>query len=157
MTLNMFLILGFLFIAFLVGAYIIVKKETIFPFMAFDKTESPYIAFTIQGKTFNMLVDTGCAVSLITKEALEGIKYEESKRVANLVALTPDSVPSEMVNVPFMLNNTDYVGEFVVYTLPDLGNFEVKYGITLHGILSSEFFRKAGGIIDYKRQAVIFP
>lgn len=144
-------------IAFLVYGWKTTKSKSLeFPFQNYRKTDVPYIEFPIQGQNFNVLVDTGCAVSIISKVALEGIRYSESKRKVSLSALTSDSIPSNVVSVPFTLKGENYNEEFVLYDDSDIGGFEVKYGITIHGILSNEFLDKMGAKVDFKRHSVIF-
>ena len=56
-------------------------------FQNFHKTDIPYIVVEVQGKPLNMIVDTGCGMSIIEKKALKGLKYTVSPRNISLSAL----------------------------------------------------------------------
>lgn len=153
-------ILFFLWVGFiLLLLSMIVRKmlcrSFIYPFKDYDKTDVPYITVDIQGHELNFLVDTGCGVSVISKYVLERLSYQSSNRTVNLVALTPDSLNSNMVTIPLTVNGKRIEEDFVLYDNPDFGNFKQLYGIELHGILGNEFLEKTGCQIDYKNHVVV--
>lgn len=132
-------------------------KETTYSFKDYNKTDIPYITMDVQGVSLNMLVDTCCAVSIINKNALDKVKYEVSERKVSLVALTPASVPTDIVNVPVAINGKSFVADFAVYDDDDLCSFKKKYGVTLHGILGKEFLEALQCRIDFKKHTITIP
>lgn len=125
------------------------------PFQAFDKTDVPFITIDIQGKQLNLLVDTGCGISIISKNALENLSYTPSPRKINLKALTDDTLDSETVSIPITVCGKEIIEDFVIYDQEeDMAGFQKHYGITLHGILGNEFFEKTHCKIDYKKHLV---
>lgn len=158
MLTNIAIILWIAFILFAVAVYIKSFNRGIsYEFQEYTKTDIPYITIDVQGKLLNIIVDTGCSISIIKEEALKDLHYEISKRKVNLAALTTDSIASDVVKIPFTINNREYIEDFVVYGEGDIANFEVKYGIIIHAIFSKEFFDKTGCKIDFKNHSVIFP
>jgi hypothetical protein len=123
-------------------------------FESLEKVDLPYISIDIQGKKFNMVTDSAASVSIIKKEALKELQFENSPRKINLAAITNDSITSSVVSVPITLNNEEIKIDFVVYDGIDIADFEKKYGITLHGILGVEFFKKTKGKLDFGKQIV---
>ena len=159
---NMVNILVFLWIVFILLLLSMVARKVInhsvtFPFQDYDKTDIPYIKLDIQGFSFNFLIDTGCGVSIIIKDALSQIEYTESPRKIQLQALTSDSLNAGMVTIPINANGKQVNEDFVVYDNSDIANFQTHYGIAIHGILGNEFLDKTGCQIDYKNHIVLLP
>lgn len=156
MVVNILCIIWILFIVTLL--YILAKsykKSIIFPFKDLRKSDIPYITLEIQGKPFNMIVDTGCGISIISKESLESLNYDDSTRKVNLQALTSDTLQSNVVKIPISLNKEVLV-DFVVYENSDFGGFNAN-GININGLLGSEFFEEMKCRIDYGKHALIIP
>jgi len=156
MTVNILIALWFAFIMTL--AYIALNNVTqghrVFPFQNYDKTDIPYITIDIQGYSLNMLVDTGAGVSIISKEVLGVLSYTESSRRVNVSAITEDSIPAEMVTIPFSIGKKQFSEDFIVYDKQNIANFQVLYGITIHGLLGNEFLENTGCKIDYKNHSI---
>lgn len=133
------------------------KPNTLFLFKDFNKTDIPYINIDIQGQSLNMLVDTCCGISILKRGLIDKLEYEKSPRKISLQALTSDSLTSSTVSVPISIGNKKIVEDFALYDGEDIANFEVLYGITLHGILGAEFFEKTHCKIDYKKHCLIIP
>lgn len=141
--------------------YYIVRKHlpssAKYPFQSWEKTDMPYIVLDIQGKKFNMITDSGASVSIIRHDVLDEIEWEPSSRKISLAALTNDRVDTGVVVIPIMIKGKETTHDFVVYGNEDIADFSNKYGITIHGILGVEFFKKTRGIVDFNKHAVIFP
>ena len=131
-----------------------VVKGKIYEFQSGKKPDIPYITLDIQGKSLNMVVDSGCGISIITKEALDMLNYTNGDRNINLSAITSDSVSSTTVNIPFTLNGKDFEESFVVHDAEDFANFQASYGIKLHGLLGNEFLEHGNCKIDYQTHTV---
>lgn len=126
-------------------------------FQNYGKTDIPYITIDIQGRPFNFIVDTGCGMSIIASEFLDGIEFRHSQRQIQLSAITSDAINSNVVTIPINVRGKAVDEDFAVYGESDIANFQVHYGITIHGILGNEFFEKTGCQIDYKNHIVVFP
>ena len=155
-------ILAFLFIVFVLGVLGIVvrhlQKKYNYSFQDSEKTDMPYIILDIQGKKFNMVVDSAASVSVIRRNAVGMLlSYSESPRSVSLTALTNEGVRNDVISVPISIGGKEIITDFVVYDGDDIADFSRKHGIIIHGILGVEFFRKTGGKIDIKTQTVTFP
>ena len=76
---------------------ILFQKISAFEFKDFEETEIPYITMDIQGNMFNMIVDTGCAVSMLNIPAINKCEllYQKTDKEVSLAALTDDSLESK--------------------------------------------------------------
>ena len=123
-------------------------------FQNFHKTDIPYITIDVQGKPLNMIVDTGCGMSLITKDAVKGLSVEKSPRKVGLSALTSDAIVPDVVVIPITIDGKQVCEDFAVYDEDDIANFQKLYGITIHGLLGNEFFQITDCVIDYSTHTV---
>lgn len=163
MITNTYTILWAIFLVMLILVVYLNKKEkdkNKFSFQNFGVVDVPYVTIDIQGKQFNMIVDTACGVSLIRDRYLveSCVHYEMAQRHAQLTALTDESVDTESVYIGFILNN-EYVKEtfFVYHEETGFSDFEEKYGITIHGLLGVEFLDKHNCKVDFKTHKLVFP
>lgn len=154
MITDILIILWFLFIVLAIGVIVWKLSHRVQLYNFTNKVDVPYITIDIQGHPFNMVVDTGCGVSIITANALSSIKYTDSTRKINLQAVTDETLPSDMVSVPITINGKELVEDFVVHYAEDFGGFQVSSGITIHGLLGNEFFEKTHCKIDYNKHTV---
>lgn len=156
MIVNILIALWFAFI--MVLAYVALTNVTqgnrVFPFQNYDKTDIPYITIDIQGHSLNMLVDTGAGVSIISNEVLGYLSYTNSQRRVSVSAITDDSIPAEMVTIPFSIGKKQFSEDFIVYDKQNIANFQVLYGITIHGLLGNEFLESTGCQINYKKHSI---
>ena len=127
-----------------------------YSFQSWEKSDLPFITLDVQGHNLNMITDSAAAVSIIRKDVLKNLNYEESSRSVNLAALTDESVNSEVVAIPININGKEIKTDFVVYDSDDIACFK-KHGIIMDGLLGVEFFKATKGLIDFKNQTVKFP
>lgn len=153
-------ILLFCWVAFLIFVSLwLIKKakqgETL-QFQAGRKPDVPYVTIKSQGMPLNMLVDTGCGSSIIDKNLLNVLEYEETDEHISLAALTSDSVSSKIVVIPITIKGKEFKQKFAPYVSNgDIANFRSLYGIALHGILGSDFLETTKCRIDFNKHAVI--
>jgi hypothetical protein len=139
-------------------SYIINKKvrnRHYYKFEGSGISDIPYVTIDIQGHKFNMIVDTGCGVSIITKNALDKIKYTPCNKSINLSALTSDCLKSDVVTIGFNIAGKESTSNFAVYNQDNFACFETMYGITIHGLLGNEFMEHTNCRIDYNNHCII--
>ena len=127
-----------------------------YSFQSWEKSDLPFITIDVQGHSLNMITDSAAAVSIIRKDSLKNLNYENSSRSINLAALTDESVNSEVVTIPINVNGKEIKTDFVVYDSDDIACFK-KHGIIMDGLLGVEFFKATKGTIDFQNQTVKFP
>ena len=125
-----------------------------FPFQ-YVWPDIPFITIDVQGNALNMIVDSGAAVSIISKDILDSITYEETDREYDLVAMTNESVPSNAIVIPITVNGKDVYEDFVVHSVEDLAGFKARYGVTIHGILGYNFLKKSGCKVDFENKKLV--
>lgn len=133
-----------------------IKSTTKYSFQSWEKSDLPFITIDVQGHKLNMITDSAAAVSIIRKDALKNLIYDNSSRSINLAALTEECVNSDVVAIPISINGKEIKTDFVVYDSDDIACFK-KHGITMDGLLGVEFFKATGGKIDFQNQTVKFP
>lgn len=131
------------------------KRRKVLEFQNYGKVDIPYVVIEIQGIPFNMIVDTGCGISIMSSEALQILEFKESQRKISLSAITDDAIRSGVVTVPIEINGKTIEEDFAVYPDNNIGNFNTMYGITIHGILGNEFLGKMNCKIDYNKHVIV--
>ena len=156
MITNILIVLWFALIISIVVVivYKLSNHSQVYSFSLTSKVDIPYITIDIQGQLLNMIIDTGCGVSIISAKALALIKHDDSSRKINLQAVTQEELPSDMVTIPFTINGKDISEDFVVYSADDFGNFEANSGITMHGLLGNEFLERTKCRINYLEHTI---
>ena len=158
MITNIILILWVLFlIAVPLLSIINLKSGKLFKFIDFEKIEIPYVTIDIQGYKLNMVVDTGCSVSLLSVPAIADYKidYVESGKSVDLSAITSDKVTSNAVTITFEVFGKEVTEDFYLQDVEDFGNFQKMHGVVLHGLLGSSFFDANKCKIDFKNHCLI--
>ena len=132
-------------------------KSTSYKFKHFEDIEIPYVTMDIQGNLFNMVVDSGCAVSLLNVPSIRGceLMYQKTDKEVALSALTSDRIESRAINVKFNIGKKEVSEDFYLQNHEDFGNFERMHGITIHGLLGSSFFHKNNCKIDFEKHELI--
>ena len=146
--------LVFIALSFIAKRYM--NSTAKYSFQSWEKSDLPFINIDVQGHSLNMITDSAAAVSIIRKDVLKDLTYEQSSRSVNLAALTDESVNSEVVAIPININGKEVKTDFVVYDSDDIACFK-KHGIIMDGLLGVEFFKATKGMIDFQNQTVKFP
>lgn len=137
---------------FLVAVFTVTARSKHYSFQNFEATEIPYVKIDIQGNILNMVVDTGCAVSLLNMPTLSNCEllFKNSNKAISLSALTEDKVDAKAITVDFNIGKKQVTEDFYLQNVEDFGNFQKMHGITLHGLLGSSFFHNNECNIDFK-------
>ena len=159
----MIYVLIFLLIVFAVTSAAYVYREEIlchkYKFRHFDAVEIPYVTMDIQGNTMNMIVDTGCAVSLLNIPSLKHCEllYKKVDKEVTLAAITEEKTRAKAISVDFNIGKKKVTEEFFLQNVDDFGNFEKMHNVTIHGLLGSSFFEANKCKIDFKTHSLIVP
>ena len=133
------------------------KKKHSYPFNNFGKVDIPYVTLDIQGHLLNLIVDSGCGISIIHTPTLEEKKllYNVSEKKVDISSLTTDKKTLDSVFIDFVLNGKIITQEFFTHNDDDFGNFKQMYGIEIHGLLGSDFLDAYKCSIDYNKHSLI--
>ena len=128
------------------------RKKNSLDFQNFGIVDVPYVTMDIQGKQFNMIVDTACGASILhTKSLMESeIEFNMTGESLNFSSLTDENVRTKAVVVEFELNGMLTSEIFYLYDSDtNFGDFSERYGITIHGLLGSDFLDSHRCKVDY--------
>lgn len=128
-------------------------KETL------DLVEVPVATFKFKDnndKLFKMsfVIDTGASTSFISKDSIDriGKKYKDFFEFKEEICSANKSVSgSEAYSVRFFYDNSVFITNFTVMDINSIIDYiKREYGITISGVIGSEFFNKESADIDFK-------
>jgi hypothetical protein len=125
----------------------------------FEETNSsiPFIKVKHNNIQFNLVIDTGCTISCIDKNILDllvhNITNEDTKGIIFGNGGTDDAVP--IVEIPITIGDKDYVENFNAVDFREMSqNVKETFGITVRGLLGSEFLYKHSLILDFDKHLI---
>lgn len=128
-------------------------KETL------DLVEVPVATFKFKDnndKLFKMsfVIDTGASTSFISKDSIDkvGDKYKDFFEFKEEICSANKSVSgSEAYSVRFFYDSSVFITNFTVMDIDSIISYvKREYGITISGVIGSEFFNKESADIDFK-------
>ncbi len=129
---------------------ILAKKNMSF-LESLNLTGLPIISFTNNGKTVNMVLDTGSNVCIINKKTLKDLNHEVSEEFhVGVTGISGESEGGIIVTLPLAYRDMEFDFECYVNDLSDtMDTIKKEYGVTIHGILGTGFFTKYKYILDF--------
>lgn len=117
---------------------------------AMDLCNLPVVTFVNNGKKLNFILDTGAETSVINKSTLEALEYTKTNKTIELYGIEGNTQTVNIINISIDYKCKSYIEEFQVVNLtPIFDKIKSQHGVTLHGILSSAFFKKYRYILDF--------
>ena len=125
----------------------------------FEETNSsiPFIKVKHNNIQFNLVIDTGCTISCIDNNVLDllvhNITQESVEGVIFANGDTNDSIP--IVEIPITIGDKEYIEQFNAVDFSAMSQ-QVKesFGITVRGLLGSEFLYKNSLILDFDKHLI---
>lgn len=113
--------------------------------------ELPIITF-YQGKTkLNFILDTGANVSVIDKDYLENLNYNDTNRVSNISGVSGGIQSVAMKNISFTYKEKEYNDDFQVIDFTNIRNaVKETSGVVVHGIIGNAFMCKYKYVLNFK-------
>ena len=114
----------------------------------------PIVTLKHDNLRLNFIIDTGATTSLINSSLLERIKDKQKIDSIDVVSgLDPNvEYKTEKYNIPIWLNRNKFNVIFCVMDLnPTFNSLKYETGITVHGLLGSDFLESNKCILDYDR------
>lgn len=148
-------LLGIILFGFIVNAVEDYNKQSNRVNMSFkeamDLANLPVVTFYNNNKKINFLLDTGSNQSQINKSVLASLDYkmlDEKSQVTGIEGFYRDV---EYCTMKILYKNQEFNNEFCVCELQDAFDLVKKEtGVTIHGILGSQFFQKYKYILDFE-------
>lgn len=124
---------------------------------AMNLTGLPVVTFRQGDVKLNFVLDTGASGSLIDSRVLNHIKYVDIVETRTGGGYEGKLEELKNVGIEFTYKNTLYADIFSIKDLSELfDRIKRKDGVTLHGILSSEFFETYKYVLDFA-ELVAYP
>ena len=122
-----------------------------------SKTSIPFIKVKHNNITFNLVIDTGCTVSCIDENILDLLLYKTTNNytdgLISAEGCNDNKVP--IVEMPITIGDQDYIEQFNVVDFKAMAQ-QVKdsFGLTIRGLLGSEFLYKHSLILDFDKHLI---
>lgn len=146
-------------IAFLVmalGIFFFIRHKHLKPIFSFktamELVELPIITLYHKNKKLHFILDTGCNNSVIDSTILPELQYSESENSMHIFGIEGKTQESSAIILDFTYENTFYTHTFQAINLsPSFKQIKKIHGITVHGLLGTDFFNKYKYIIDFDK------
>ena len=151
-----FLIFLILIVVSIVGVFLYkryFKNDTKMSFReSLDLTELPVVTFYSGNKKFNMLLDTGSSECVISKEYLNEIWYKETDKKKEMFGMEGEVVINPIISTIISYSGLKFDVEFLAADMTQAFNLvKQESGVTIHGILGSNFFTRYKYVLDFDK------
>lgn len=129
------------------------KKRVCMSFMeSMDLVNLPVITFCNEGKKFNFLLDTGASLSMVDSNILDKLSYKNLDYSGSVFGIEGKKVEVPYISLSLEYKGVHYDEEFQVLDMSSAFNqVKAESGVTLSGILSSNFFKKYQYVLDFEK------
>ena len=130
-------------------------KNTVSFNEALRLTGLPIIPIVIQGKTFNMILDTGSVMSYIDKNVYNTLfKKHHNQKTKKVIGIAGEVGSKSIEDIEFQCNGIQMSDSFILNDFTETFDIIKKdTGVTIHGLLGSNFFDAHNYIIDYNNKS----
>lgn len=127
------------------------KPEDIMSFQAaFDLTTMPIVTFKQGDRKFNFLLDTGSNSCVIDSNVLDNIDHTLIDNNDEIVGLEGNKKAVKACSITLYFNKRGYTYNYLINDLKKTFSYIKKNtGVTLHGIIGSNFFNKFRYVLDF--------
>lgn len=113
-------------------------------------TGFPVISFKNNGKIINMILDTGSNSSIIDSTICKELEHTPINAESNVFGLSGTSIEGGCSELPITYKNRVYTVTCITMDMSaTFKKMKEHFGITIHGILGTDFFRKYQYILDF--------
>lgn len=120
-------------------------------------TSIPFIKVKHNNISFNLVIDTGCTTSCIDKEILDLLVHNVTNQATDgiIYANGDNDDKVQIVEIPITIGDQNYVEQFNAINFRGMSQ-QVKdcFGITVRGLLGSEFLYKHSLILDFDKHLI---
>lgn len=120
-------------------------------------TSIPFIKVKHNNISFNLVIDTGCTTSCIDEEILDLLVHNTTNQATDGIIYADGSNDNkvQIVEIPITIGDQNYVEQFNAINFRAMSQ-QVKdaFGITVRGLLGSEFMYKHSLILDFDKHLI---
>lgn len=114
-------------------------------------TGFPIVTLKNNGQFVNMILDSGSNRTLIDADNLEHLEYENLDCNSSVFGVDGIKTTGGYVRMPFEYKDKVYEIECCSINLSEtFARMKEQYGITVNGILGTDFFEKYKYVLDFK-------
>lgn len=126
-------------------------KETMSFREAMDLVNLPVITFYNEGTKLNFLLDTGSSMNVINNAIIETLVYTKLEGSGTVYGMEGNTMDIDYVSMKFTHGKDLYTSIFQVVNMQKaFDKIKEEYGVTIHGILGSTFFKDYEYILDFE-------
>lgn len=151
-----FLIFLILIVVSIVGVFLYKRYNSADTKLSFkesiDLTNLPVVTFYNGHKKLNMLLDTGSSECILSKEYLNDIWYKETDHSKQVFGMEGNLVKNPVISTIISYSGLKFDVEFLATDMSQpFGLIKQESGVTIHGILGSNFFTRYKYILDFDK------
>ena len=110
----------------------------------------PVVTFYSGHRKLNMLLDTGSSDCILNAAALDSLVYEEKQYLTPIMGMEGNTTNNKVISTTISYSGLKFPHEFVVVDMSQaFGEIKKESGVTIHGILGSDFFSRYKYILDF--------
>lgn len=126
------------------------KREIMSFRQSYELTDLPLLTFYQGANKLNFLLDTGSNSCIIDSNVLDKLEYKDTGNKSTLYGLEGNKALHSMCSINLTYKSTSYECDCIVNDMKEpFSNFKEECGVTLHGILGSNFFNKYKYVLDF--------
>lgn len=126
------------------------NKEAMSFKAAMDLCSLPVVTFYQGDKKYNFLLDTGSNNSIIDKSVLKDIISTSSNMTSSLFGMEGRTTEVDVCNITLYFNDKAYPYYYLIQDMSTpFGLIKQESGVTLHGIVGSNFFNEFKYVLDF--------
>jgi hypothetical protein len=127
------------------------RKNRYMSFMeSMNLTNLPIITLNHNGSKFNFLLDTGSNISHINSILKSSLTCTPCNYTMEISGMEGNSVTTNFCNVEFSYKDRIYEDDFALTNLESAFNrIKEESGVTVHGILGTNFLQKYKYVLDF--------
>lgn len=117
-----------------------------------DLVELPVVTFHHGKKKLNLLLDTGSSESIINSTELDKIVYKELEGQKPLMGMEGNIQMNKVITTVISYSALKFDHPFIAADMSDaFGKIKKETGVTIHGILGSDFFSRYKYVLDFDK------
>lgn len=142
------------FIVLIIDLFMKSKKDVLSFYESMSLTQLPIIILKISGQDFNFLLDTGSNSGYIDKALIDTkvvTDFTDTEHTTESTGIDGKTLNLPIINITLSTQKGPTMnGNFIVRDMSDAFSVvKQNSGVTIHGILGSDFFQKYKYIINF--------
>ena len=145
-----------LIIVSILGLYLYTKKCIFDNGLSFrdsmSLTDLPVVTFYNGHKKLNFLLDTGSSDCVINKTCLDSMWYKETESYKEIFGMEGNIVRNPVISTTISYSGLKFDVDMIAMDMSQaFGAIKQESGVTIHGILGSNFFSRYKYVLDFDK------